>query len=217
MVFNRQTQFLITQSSSSEANWVLFFQKFLQLVGVHALLVKSGGHLRDHVSYRTASSAESLSLSSFAFLAALFFGFFLDVDVDILASVACDYPQLPAATASGKKLRAAARARAAAKRLAQAKEGCGVLSTAQLLRQSSVAPTTRRAYEIGVREFETYARNHKWKLKSGSAVDEDLAKYGATMYELGDDAGPMRAAISGIALFRPDPQLPAKNPFRKAG
>ena len=123
--------------------------------------VKSGGHLHDHVTHRTASSAESLSLSSSAFLAALFFGFFLVVDVDFLAYVAG-----PAATAC-----AAARARAAAKQLAQAKEGCGVLSTAQLLRQSSVAPTTLRAYEIGVREFETYARNHKWKMKSGSTVD----------------------------------------------
>ena len=123
---------------------------------------------------------------------------------------------LPAATASKKKLRSAARARAAAKRLADAKEGCGVLSTARLLRQSSVAPTTLRAYEIGVREFETHARNHKWKLKSGSAVDEALVKYDAAMYELGEDAGPLRAAIHGMALFRPDLQRPAKNPFPKA-
>ena len=46
--------------------------------------------MRDHITGRTASSAESLSLSSFDFLAALFFGFFLDVDVDFLASVAGD-------------------------------------------------------------------------------------------------------------------------------
>ena len=35
------------------------------------LFVKSGGHLRDHAAYRTASSAESLQLSASALLAAL--------------------------------------------------------------------------------------------------------------------------------------------------
>ena len=125
-------------------------------------------------------------------------------------------PPLPTATASKKKMRSAARARAAAKCLANVKEAHGALSTAQLLRQSSVAPTTLRAYETGVREFETYALAHKWILKSGSAVDEALVKYGAVMYELGEDAGPMRAAIYGMALFRPDLQLPAKHPFPKA-
>ena len=79
-----------------------------------------------------------------------------------------------------------------------------------------MAPTTLRAYEIGVREFETCARNHKWKWKSGSAVDEALVMYGAALYELGEDAGPLRAAIYGMAHFRPDLQLPAKNPFPKA-
>ena len=125
-------------------------------------------------------------------------------------------PPLPAATASKKKVRSAARAPAVAKRLANVKEGCGVFSTAQLLHQSSVAKTTLRAYEIGVREFETHARNHKWKLKSGSAVDEALVKYGAAMYELGEDAGPLCAAIYGMALFRPDLQLPAKKSFPKS-
>ena len=38
----------------------------------------------------------------------------------------------------------------------------------------------------------------------------------AAMYELGEDAGPLRAAIHGMALFRPDLQRPAKNPFPKA-
>ena len=129
-------------------------------VGVHVLLVKSGGHLCDHAAYRTASSAESLPLSASALLAALYLGFIPAVDVDFYA---------------------------------------------QLLRRSSVAPTTIRAYEIGVREFETYARNHKRKLKSGSAVDEALVMYGAAMYELGEDAG-----------LRTDLQLPAKNLFPKA-
>ena len=108
------------------------------------------------------------------------------------------------------------RARAATKRLANAKEGCGVLSTAQLLRQSSVAPTTLRAYEIGVREFETYARNHKWKLKSGSAVGEAFVKYGAAMYELGEDAGSLRAAIYGMALFRPRSTASSQKSFPKS-
>ena len=36
------------------------------------------------------------------------------------------------------------------------------------------------------------------------------------MYELGEDAGPIRAAICGVALFRPVLQLPAQNPFPKA-
>ena len=87
-------------------------------------------------------------------------------------------PPLPTATASKKKMRSAARARAAAKRLANAKEGHGALSTAQLLRRSSVAPTTLRAYETGVREIESYALAHKRKLQSGSAVAEALVKYG---------------------------------------
>ena len=38
----------------------------------------------------------------------------------------------------------------------------------------------------------------------------------AVMYELGEDASPMRAAIFDVALFRPDLLLPAKNPFPKA-
>ena len=101
-------------------------------------------------------------------------------------------------------MRPAARARAAAKRLANTKVFHDVLSTTQLLRQSSVAPTTFRDYETGVREFESYALTHKWKLQSGSAVDEALVKYGAIMYELEEDAGPLRAAICGVALFRPD-------------
>ena len=82
---------------------------------------------------------------------------------------------LPKATAS---LRSAARARAAAKRLANAKEACGALSTAQLLRQSSVAPTSLRAYETGVRGFETFALAHKWKLQSGSARGKPLLCHG---------------------------------------
>ena len=48
-------------------------------------------------------------------------------------------------------MRSADRARAAAKRLANAKERYGVFSTAQLLCQCNVAPTTLRAYETGVR------------------------------------------------------------------
>ena len=178
-------------------------------VGVHVLLVKSGGHLRDYAAYRTASSAESFRLSASALLAALHLGFIPRVDADICALVA----GVCSAVASGhgffkQKLRSAARARAAAKRLADANEGSGVLSTAQLLRQFSVAPT--------VREFETYGRNHKWKLKSGSAGDEVPVKYGAAMYELGEDAGPMRAALYGMALFRPDQQLPANSLLPKA-
>ena len=126
-------------------------------------------------------------------------------------------PPLPAATALGKKLRSAARARAAAKTFwHMPRRVVAFFPSAQLLPQSSVAPTTLRVNEIGVQEFETYARNHKWKLKSGSAVDEALAKYGASMYELGEDAGPLRAAVYGMALFRPDLQLPAKNLFPKA-
>ena len=157
-------------------------------VGVHVLRVKIGGHLRDHAAH-IGRKPQVLCLCS---------------------------PRGPAVTASTKKLRSAARARAAAKRLANAKEACGVVSTAQLLRQSSVTPATLRAYETGVREFETYARTHKWKLQSGSARDEALVKYGAAMYELGEDAGPMRAAICGMALFRPDLQLPAQSLFPNA-
>ena len=59
-------------------------------------------------------------------------------------------------------------------------------------------------------------RELTYGLQSGSAIDEVLVKYGVTMYELGEDAGPMRAAIYGMALFRPDLRLAAKNPFPKA-
>ena len=106
---------------------------------------------------------------------------------------------LPKATAS---LRSAARARAAAKRLANAKEACGALSTAQLLRQSSVAPTSRRAYETGVQGFETFALANKWKLQSGSAVDEALLKNGAAKYELGEDAGPLEVSLGWCPVIR---------------
>ena len=49
---------------------------------------------------------------------------------------------LLAATASKKKLRSAARARAAAKRLADAKEGCGVLTSTA--RADRVSPAWRQ-------------------------------------------------------------------------
>ena len=89
MAFNRQNQFQFTQSSSDVDSWVRLISQEIPLAGwCSCAPVKSGGHLRDHASYRAASSAESLRLSASALLAALHLGFILRGDVDIYALIA---------------------------------------------------------------------------------------------------------------------------------
>ena len=161
---------------------------------------------------------EFLALPALTFLAAFFHVFISCLDVDFFALAASDYSAV--AHSDGFQEENASRGPRTSSCKTPGERQSG---SRRPLYRAAFASVQRGAYYLScLRNWCPRVRivcsdlTHKWKLQSGSAVDEALVKYGAIMYELGEDAGPLRAANYGVALFRPDLQFPAKNPLPKA-